>query len=301
MNIIAQSLNLSAGDEVIVTTHEHVGGAAPWLHLMNTKGVVVKLIDLDITGEFNLQLIKDSINNKTKAVCFSHITCSTGMKLPAKEIAAHCRKKGVYTCIDGAQALGMFPIDLKDINPDFYTASGHKWLTGPKGTGILFIDKDIVKTINPVFAGAYTDTEYNLNELILKYRDTAQREEYGTRNTSLTLGFGAAVDFITGIGIENVGRRGEELALLFRKSMFDYPEIEILTPENKGYSASIITFKIKDVNYLEAIKKLSKQKNIRLRGIYENKLDAIRVSFAFYNDEKEVELLVEGLKEMIAN
>jgi len=221
------------------------------------------------------------------------------MKLPAKEIAAHCREKGVFTCIDGAQALGMFNIDLKDIKPDFYTASGHKWLTGPKGTGILFIDKDVVKTINPVFAGAYTDTEYNLNDLILKYRDTAQREEYGTRNTSLTLGFGAAVDFITGIGISNIERRGAELAQLFRKSLYEYPEIEFLTAENKEYSASIITFKIKDINYLDAIKKLGKRKNIRLRGIYENKLDAIRASFAFYNDEDEVSLLVEGLKEII--
>jgi cysteine desulfurase/selenocysteine lyase len=301
MNIIAQSLNLSAGDEVIITTHEHVGGAAPWMHLKNTKDIVIKLIDLDITGEFNLQLINDAITPKTKAVCFSHITCSTGMKLPAKEIVDYCRKKGVYTCIDGAQALGMFKIDLKDINPDFYTASGHKWLTGPKGTGILFINKNIINKIKPVFAGAYTDTKYDLNNLILEYRDTAQREEYGTRNTSLALGFGAAIDFISGIGIDHIEKRGAQLAQLFIERMFDYPEIEILTPDNKAYAASIVTFKIKGINYLDAIKKLNSEKNIRLRGIYESNLNAIRVSFAFYNNEEEVTLLANGLKEMLGD
>ena len=167
LNIAARGLPLKAGDEIIITTHEHVGGAAPWMALQKDLGVVVKLIDLDFTGENNLQILKDSITKKTKVVAFSHITCTTGMKLPAKAIVELCRNKGIYSCIDGAQSIGMFPIDLLDINPDFYAGSGHKWLFGPKGTGILFINKNIIEQVSPVFAGAYTTREYDLNSLTL--------------------------------------------------------------------------------------------------------------------------------------
>ena len=298
LNIAARSLPLKAGDEIIISTHEHVGGASPWLALQKDIGVVVKLIDLDFNGENNLQIIKDNINEKTKVVAFSHITCTTGMKLPAKAIVELCRTKGVYSCIDGAQSLGMFPIDLAYINPDFYASSGHKWLFGPKGTGVLFINKNIIDKVSPVFVGAYSDSKYDLNSLTLEYRSSAQREEYGTRNTPITLGLGSAFDFINAIGIENVAKRGRELIHRFRKGISNMPQIEILTPESDLYSASMITIRIKGKDNLKLNPTLNKEKNLRMRGIYENNINGIRISFAVFNSFEEVDLLVNGLKEI---
>tara|TARA_R110002073_G_scaffold128999_1_gene274955 strand:- start:3217 stop:4512 length:1296 start_codon:yes stop_codon:yes gene_type:complete len=300
MNIIAKSITLKAGDEIILTKHEHIGGAAPWVSMIKEKGVVVKLIELDLTGETNLQIIKNAITDKTKVVSFSHVTCTTGLILPAKEIVDLCRSKGIYSCIDGAQSVGMIPIDLKNINPDFYTCSGHKWLFGPKGTGILFINKSIIKTIDPVFRGAYTDSKFDLNSLTMEYRTTAHREEYGTRNTPISLGLASAIDFITTIGIKNVDARGRELATRFRKEISKNSKIEILTPENQEYSASIITIRIKDRNNLDFNLKLNRKARLRLRGIYENNINGIRISFSIFNSTKEVDYLISYLEKMIS-
>lgn len=299
INIAARSLRLKSGDEIIISTHEHVGGASPWMALAKDFGAVVKLIDLDFNGENNLQIISDSITDKTKVVAFSHITCTTGMKLPAKAIVELCKSKGIYSCIDGAQSLGMFPIDLRDINPDFYASSGHKWLFGPKGTGVLFINKNIIKKISPVFVGAYTDSAFNLNTLTLEYRNSAQREEYGTRNTPITLGLGSAFDFINTIGIENIAQRGRELVLHFRKGIENTPQIEVLTPESEAYSASMITIRIKGKDNLKLNPTFNKEKNLRMRGIYENNINGIRISFAIFNSHEEVDLLVNSLKEVV--
>lgn len=298
MNIIARTLRLKAGDEVIISTHEHVGGAAPWMALQKDLGVVVKLIDLDLTGEKNLQIIKNAVTSKTKAIAFSHITCTNGMKMPAKEIAAFCKSKNIYSCVDGAQALGMFPINLTDMNPDFYTSSGHKWLFGPKGTGVLYMNKKWIKKLNPVFAGAYTDSKFDLNSLTMEYRDSVQREEYGTRNAAISLGLGSAIEFINTIGIENVEKRGRELANYFRKGLSKLPEIEILTPETVEFSASMLTFRMKGKDNLKLNQQISGDYKIRLRGIYENNLNAIRVSFAVFNSFKEIDNLLVALKEV---
>lgn len=299
LNIAARSLRLKKGDEIIISTHEHVGGASPWMALAKDFGAVVKLIDLDFSGKNNLQIIKDNITNKTKVVAFSHITCTTGMKLPAKKIVELCRSKNIYSCIDGAQSLGMFPIDLADINPDFYASSGHKWLFGPKGTGILFINKNIIDKISPVFAGAYTDSKFDLNTLTMEYRHSAQREEYGTRNTPITLGLGSAVDFINTIGIDNVAKRGRELVTRFREGIANTPEIDILTPESELYSASMLTIRIKGKDNLKLNPILNKEKKLRMRGIYENNINGIRISFAIFNSFDEVDLLVNSLKDVV--
>lgn len=299
LNIVARSLPLKEGDEIIITTHEHVGGAMPWLALKKDIGISVKLIDLDINGEKNLQIIKDSITPKTKLIAFSHITCTTGMKLPAKAIVDFCRSKGIYSCIDGAQSLGMFPIDLAAINPDFYASSGHKWLFGPKGTGILYINKNSIEEVSPVFAGAYTDSKFDLNSLTMEYRMTAQREEYGTRNTPITLGLDSAIDFINAIGIDNVAQRSRDLVTHFRKSIANIPDIEILTPESETYSASMITIRIKGKDNLKLNQDLNKEQHLRLRGIYENNINGIRISFAIFNTFEEVNLLVSSIKEKV--
>lgn len=293
MNIIAQSLKLKIGDEVIITTHEHVGGAAPWLALKKELGIRIVLVDLDETGQENLRRIQQRITKQTKAIVVSHITCTTGMRLPVKEIATLCRENNIYSCIDGAQSLGMISIDLNDINPDFYTGSGHKWLCGPKGTGFLYTKKELLEKLSPVFVGAYSDSSYDLNKLELTYRNSAQREEYGTRNTPTIIGLGSAIDFIKTIGTEHIESRGNKLCEYLRKELIKKKKIEVITPEDKKWNSSILTFRIRGINNLEFNKELNTKHGIRLRGIYENNLNALRVSCAFFNTYKELDELIK--------
>jgi len=298
INSIARSLPLKAGDEVVLTKDEHVGGAQPWVALMKDKGISIKLIDLDYTGENNLDIFKKNISDKTKAVMFSHVTCSTGMILPAKEIVSYCRAKNIYTCVDGAQALGMIDVNLMDMNPDFYASSGHKWLFGPKGTGILYINKNLLAKLNPVYVGAYSDKKFDLNNLELEYVQTAQREEYGTRNAPLIISFGESIDFITKIGIKKIEERGKQLAAYLKNELKKNTQVEILSPINEKYASAIVTFKIKNKKYLEVQKELQEKHNFRVRGIYENKHDAIRISCSILNNESELQTLTKVIDEI---
>jgi selenocysteine lyase/cysteine desulfurase len=299
MNIVARSLPLEPGDEVLITDQEHIGGAAPWVALQKDKGVVVKLVELDLTGENNLQIIKDHITDKTKVVSFSHIVFTTGMRLPAKEIVDVCREKGIYSVVDGAQAVGMIPLDMKDMNPDFYIGSGHKWLFGPKGTGVLFINKTIIGKCDPVFVGAYTDKKFDLKKLTLEYRAIAQREEYGTRNTPIIIGLGTAVDFIEEIGIERVETRGRYLADRFIRGMEEVPGVEILTPKNPEYSACIVSIRVEGMDAQKVSLQLSQEQIIKLRAVFEYDINALRASFSVFNSPEEVDMLVNSLKAVI--
>ncbi|MGB0851178.1 MAG: aminotransferase class V-fold PLP-dependent enzyme, partial [Bacteroidia bacterium] len=171
MNIVARSLALQKGDEVIMSKDEHIGGAAIWIALEKELGIRVVLIDLDYSGKDNLKILKKSLTNKTKVVMLSHITCTTGMILPAKKIVKLCRENRIISVIDGAQAFGAIPIDLGDINPDFYVTSGHKWLFGPKGTGVLFMNRKFLLNNPPHFAGAYSDSKFDLSSKTLDFLD----------------------------------------------------------------------------------------------------------------------------------
>ncbi|MCA6364234.1 MAG: aminotransferase class V-fold PLP-dependent enzyme [Bacteroidetes bacterium] len=298
LNSIARSLPLAEGDEVIMTKDEHVGGSQIWVALMKEKGIRIKLIDLDYSGEKNLELFRNSISSRTKVVMFSHVTCTTGMVLPAKEIVELCRSKNIYSCVDGAQAVGMIDVNLKEINPDFYAGSGHKWLLGPKGTGILYINKELLPKLNPVYAGANSDEKFNLLTQELEFTRTAQREEYGTRNTALTLAFGKSIDFIMQTGLPNIVQRTNYLASLLKTELQKNKQVELLTPLNHQYAGAIVTFRIKGKDYMQIINQLQQEFSFRVRGIYENKLNAIRICCSVVNMDDEVMKLVKAIEKL---
>ncbi len=295
INLAAQSIPLEPGDEVLLSTHEHIGGAAPWLALKEKKGITVKLFDLDLTGNNNLELFQQHITNKTKVVCLSHITCSTGLVLPIKAIIDYCRQHSIISCIDGAQAVGMVPVDLSALQPDFYAFSGHKWLLGPIETGGLFIHKSTLDKIAPPFTGAYSIDSYDLPAQLLEYNKRAEMMEYGTRNAAQIAALGSAIDFLTAIGIEKIESRGRGLAEQLKTGLNKNSKVELLTPANPHYSASIVTFKIKDIPYLKVQETLGKEHKMRVRGVYEGQIDAIRISCAIYNSPDEINTLVDAI------
>ena len=127
MNIFVREIPLSRGDEVLLCTHEHPGGAIPWLAVMKDKGIKINLFEPDYkTGRKNLEIIEKHLTRKTKVVSIDHIPCTTGTVFPAKEIVRLCRSQGIIIGIDGAHPPGQMPVDLADIDPDFYACSGHK-------------------------------------------------------------------------------------------------------------------------------------------------------------------------------
>jgi len=299
MNIAAKSLQLQKGDHVLITKHEHVGGAAPWISLKKENAIDLSSIELNLSGKNNLERFKEAINERTKVVSFSHVLCTTGMVLPAKEIIQFCRSIGIYTVVDGAQAAGNIQIDLEDLDPDFYISSGHKWLFGPKGSGFIFINNKIIDKIIPPFVGAYTDSKFDLNASLLEYRSTANREEYGTRNASLVHGFGAAIDVIQELDVKSTREHGVSLIDHFINGLGELPQIEHLSATAKEHRSCIHTFRFKNLNNQKVVTDLDKEHNFYLRYIYENDLDAIRLSAAIYTKKEDVDELVSVLKSLI--
>lgn len=310
INIVAQSIKFKKGDEIVVTDHAHIGGAAPWLALKNNADlkIDVKLAELNSNGLNNLEQIKKKITSKTKVVVVSHVTCTTGMVLPIKEIIAYCRSKGIMTCIDGAHPLGMMKVDLKELNPDFYATSGHKWLLGPKGTGFLFINKNTIQELKPIHAGAYAGIDYDLENLKFEHNQKTHRIELGTRSTPTAMALGAAIDFVNAIGIENIEARGKALAKYLKEELVKIPKVEVLTPFDEQYSASIVTFSVKGMEFeqLQTLIQIPKEDNagvmrkFRVRGIHENNLNGIRISCAIYNSYEEMDRLLNLLKSIVA-
>jgi selenocysteine lyase/cysteine desulfurase len=294
MNIIARGLPLEKGDEVMLSTHEHPGGSMCWLALMKDKGINVKLFEPDDP----IGRIAAGMTPRTRVVSISHVTCTTGLKVPAREIASLCREKGVFSVFDGAQSAGMFPIDLHDMGCDFYATSGHKWLLGPKGTGILYINKRNLDTWKPTYVGAYSDKAFDLDGLALELLKQAPATEYGTRNTPLILGLGAAFDYLTSLGMERVAARGRELAARLKKGLARNPSIETLTPMTE--QGSMVTFrpKGKKADPWQWVNRLKKEHRIRVRPVGEHGLNAIRVSTHIYNTKDEVDRLLAALDGM---
>ena len=300
MNIVARRLKLHQGDEVIITSEEHIGGSAPWMALQNEIGIKVKVVDILGKEEKILKLIKSAISKRTKVISISHITCTTGTVLPVKEIIEFCKKNQIHSVIDGTQALGQISLNLKSLQPNFFIASCHKWLFGPKGTGILYMNQDFLNNTPPLFAGAYTDIKFDLKKGIYEYIKHASRYEYGTINAPIIAGLGAAVEFTNNIGIKNVEDRGKYLASRFYEKISQHRDISILTPFHLDAHASIVTFRIKQKNGSNICKELRKTANIILRSVTENNMNAIRASFAVYTNEKEVDELAHKLL-VIAN
>jgi len=302
MNFIARGLPLKKGDEVLMTTHEHPGGAMPWFGLMKDKGIRIKLFEPAYTREENLRLIESNITRKTRVLMISHIPCTTGFIFPVKEIAQLCHDRGIYVVYDGAQVLGMIPVDFSELGCDFYTSSGHKWLCGPKGTGILYVRREMFDQWHPTYIGAYSNKVYKLEQLELQYLKAARSVEYATRNTPIIMGLGASLDFMAAIGMEKVAARGRALAKYLKEKLSEMDKFKLLTPMDPELSGSIVTFKILDdrKTYSQYIGQLKKDFRIRLRPVGEHGLNAIRTSLHIYNTFEQVDRLVEALKKITA-
>jgi len=299
INIILNGLDLKPGDEIITTTHEHVALNLPLLNHMKYSGIKIRSFEPDLkSGPGNVQLIRDLITSKTRLIILSHVTCTTGQLFPVKEIGDLARDKGILYALDGAQAAGNMPIDVKDIGVDFYAACGHKWMLGPKRTGFLYVSKERQDQLRPTTVGAYSDTSHDLVKGELQFETTAERYEYGTQNDLLFYGLEASMQFLQAIGLEKINDHNRKLAEKFYKGLKEIPGVEILSPEEEKYRSCLITFKLKNQGNQETANYLTGEKRIRVRVVNEANLGGVRASFHVYNQGFEVERLVNEIRMM---
>ena len=295
MNIAANGISLKKGDEVLLTSHEHVGGALPWLGRQKRDGVVVKTFEPAMSAEETLERLKRAVTRRTKVISVSHSTCTTGAILPVKQICAYARERNIRTVIDGAQVVGQIPIDVKDLGCDCYATSGHKWMLGPKRTGILYVREELLPEIQPVVIGAYSDAWWSF-EKGFEYHPTAQRYEYGTYNVPVMYGLGAAIDFLNVVGLENIKQHGHRLVQSAINELRDIPNVNVLTPHSPQDHASILTVRLYSMETSELQRYLAEEYRLRTRYVAEADLHALRISVHVYNNEEEVNRFIEGIR-----
>ncbi len=298
INVVCWGLNLKAGDEVIMTGHEHVGHAAPWLNRSKLHGIVIKVMTLGKTAEETMDNLKKVITKNTRVISVPHIPCTIGQVLPVKEICKLAREKGIISFLDGAHPPGMLMLDLKDIACDMYAGCCHKWMLGPKGTGFLYVSESMRDKVQAYYGGGGFDTGWDMlsNPPILKgYADNGHRYYYGTQNPALLKGISKAIEFQNKIGREHIEKRVRELASYLQEQVLKIsPEIEMLTPVEAASRGAQVSFKLKNKD-ISKLQTQCNEKKIITRYVPENNINCIRISTHIYNSFEEIDIFLKEL------
>ena len=296
INIVANGLPLRSGDEIILTTQEHVGNAFTWLALAKREGVVLRLFEPStVSDDENIDRLSRCITKRTRLISIPHALTTTGTILPVARIARLASGKKIWFFVDGAQTAGMIPFNLHDIGCDAYATSGHKWLLGPKETGLLYVRRDMLDTIGAKFVGAYSGGDFDLLKGTVAFNGAAQRYEYGTVSTPLRAGLGAAIAFIRNVGIERVWKRDRMLANAFVEGIAGIPDIRLLSPARPESRSAMITVMHRTISH-EKLQAHLDTYNLRTRSVTEGGMAALRLSFHIYNTPGEVSRALDALR-----
>lgn len=302
INIVAHGLPFSKGDEVLMTGHEHVGNALPWLNRARLDGIVLKVVPLGKTAAETLNNVNAAITKKTRAIALPHIPCTIGQILPAKEICALAASKGLWSFIDGAHPPGMLELNLHDIGCDFYASCCHKWMLAPQGTGFLFVKKEKLDLLQTHGVGGGSDTGWDMltsPPAMKGYAASAHRYYYGTQSAALYHGIRAAINFQNTIGRKNIEQRVRGLAAYLQEQLMALGEVvEMLTPVEAASRGAQIGFRLRGKDNKALYEQMAK-KNIIIRHVPENGLDCLRVSTHIYNFREEADLFVSEVKRYI--
>ena len=292
MSWIAGGLDLQPGDEVLMTTHEHVGGMCPWQAVTKRRNLVLTQIPLPVPPTRGAEIVdtwRRAIGPRTRVMMISHVLFTNGLIQPVRELCAVARERGIITAIDGAHPPGMLLVNLADLGCDFYASSPHKWLLAPKGCGLLYVSEAWVDRLWPTIVSGGWDA----------LADKAVRfDRKGTVNDSLFAGFQAAVDFHNLVGPERVERRIRWLADRLYDGLGRIQGVELKSATDPALRAPMISFTVRGWTTDDLIKALWERGTVRVRHVAEYDYHWVRLSTHIYNTPEEVDRVVGLIGEL---
>lgn len=301
INMVAQGIEpmIKKGDQILVSTLEHHANIVPWQMLCERTGAELKVIPIHKNGVIDQLAFDQLLNEKTKVLAISHVSNTLGTINPVKEMIDKAKKFGALTLIDGAQATPHLKVDVQALDCDFYVSSAHKMM-GPTGIGFLYGKEGILKKMQPYQGGGEMIAEVSFEKTT--YADLPHKFEAGTPNIAGGIGFGAAVDYINEVGIENIEQREHELLKYAEEKFKGVDGLSFYgTADDKS---AVISFNIDGVHPYDTGVILDKL-GIAVRTghhctqplmqFYEIP-GTVRASFAFYNTEEEIDRLIEGIE-----
>lgn len=301
INIVAQSYGLAhvkEGDEIVITQMEHHSNIIPWQQVAKRTGATLKFIPLQPDGTIKLEDVRETITNKTKIVAIAHVSNVLGTINPVKEITQIAHENGAVILIDGAQAVPHMKVDVKEINCDFYAFSGHKMLA-PTGIGVLYGKQALLEKMEPVeFGGEMIDFVELYDST---WKELPWKFEGGTPIIAGAVGLGAAIDFLTDIGMDKVLEYEKKLVKYTLEQMRTIDEVTIFGPEER---AGLVTFNLDGVHSHDLSTVLDTE-GIAIRAGHHcaqplmKWLDVTataRASMYIYNNEDDIDRFIAGLK-----
>lgn len=304
LNLVAFSYaleNVSRGDEIVVLISEHHSNILPWQMVARKNNAKLKYIYLNDDYTIDMKDFKSKVTEKTKIVAAAHISNVLGTINLIEEIIDYAHEKGAITIIDGAQAAPHTQVDIKKLNPDFYVFSGHKML-GPMGIGVLYGRRELLEKMSPFLSGG--DMIEYVEEQSSTFAELPYKFEAGTQNVEAAVGLKRAIEYLEDIGLENIKKHEMKLTEYALKKMKEIPYITIYGTEDLDKKSSVISFNIDDVHPHDVATILDSY-GIAIRAghhcaqplmKYLKINSTCRASFYIYNTLAEVDIFIEGLK-----
>jgi selenocysteine lyase/cysteine desulfurase len=306
VNFVLAGLSLPPTCTMITTDQEHPAVLLPMTLAQRKSAGRIAMLELcgsddELLSQLN-QLVE--AGNVFLAV-ISHVSCETGRRLPIAEMCQICRDHGVLTLVDGAQSAGQFDVDVREIGCDFMTGNAHKWLCGPKGTGFLYIRRDLIDSLAPVYAGdGAVDPRFDRSKFLKDsrshdwgFRADAERFEFGTRNWHLFGGVADSVHELASIGWPAIQRHVSEVSTELKSELSSRPKVTVHTPESWEQSCGIVTFSVDGKDGVELSDLLWDQFGVIQRRVQIP--SGVRISCAHYTNRQDIATFLSALDQIL--
>ena len=311
LNIVAQSYGefIQPGDEIVISKMEHHANLIPWQQLAKRKQAVLRYIPLTADGHLDVQAAKTIINEKTAIVALAQVSNVLGTVNPVKEMAQLAHQHQAIMVVDGAQAVAHMPVDVQDLDCDFYCFSGHK-MCGPTGIGVLYGKQALLEKMEPVAFGGEMIDFVDLYEST--WTDLPWKFEPGTPNIAGAIGLGAAIDYLENIGMQTIHEYEQAIVADLLPKLQQIEGLTIYGPQNPAEHTAVIAFNLDHLHPHDVASALDMQ-GIAVRAGHHCAQPLIkelgcfataRASFYFYNTKEEADQLVAAIlatKEFFAN
>ncbi len=292
-NIIVKGLDLKPGDEVLITDHNHPSNNDSWKIRARRDGFVVKSLAVPVPARSVDELIsafESAITPRTRVIAITHLTSTTGILYPAREISALARKRGIFMHVDGAQTFGALDVNLQEIGCDSYSTSAHKWLMVPLEAGLLYVRAERIPQVWPsIVTAGWTEHLKGARKL----------EVFGQRDDPRIVALEASIDFVNLIGAGTVEQRMRALAGRCKSQLREIPAVELKTNLQPELSAGVIKFTLKGLLTSVAYDKLWERHRVSIAMTASGDAEGLRISPHVYNSMEEIEHAVQAVRELI--
>jgi L-cysteine/cystine lyase len=299
MNLGTWSIDWRAGGRAVTTCHEHAGGVGPLYVLADRYGVDLAFAEFagDAGDEEILDQFDRLVTPGTKLVSVSHVLWTTGLVMPIARIAALARERGAQVLVDGAQAAGAIPVNVRDLGVDMYAVPAQKWLLGPEGLGALWVRREALDAVAPSFAGYFSFESYDSRGSRVLQPD-ARRFQVTNYHRPSVLGMARAIGWLTMyVGLEFVHRRGAAMAHRAADLLASIEGVTLLTPRDR--MAGLISFRVAGWSAQAALEEIQARTFAIARTL--PLVDAIRMSVGFWTTEEEIDRFVDGVRLLAAH